>query len=172
MFKMPEGKEIDVEIVVQKGAIQPFDVESSPHILEEEKPSAHRIVRAGRIIGYVCDGLEKGQLLGGSSAEKRIAEIEKSDKPRFEAWEWSSNQLARVIELLPEAFEDFSETFGLVAGDHGIHRMMARDLSSVTKAMIEKEVVKGALAIDSGMVIDSQGEIGGDPEEVAAMVSI
>ena len=26
MFKMPEGKEIDVEIVVQKGAIQPFDV--------------------------------------------------------------------------------------------------------------------------------------------------
>ena len=26
MFKMPEGKIIDVEVVVQKGAIQPFDV--------------------------------------------------------------------------------------------------------------------------------------------------
>ncbi len=172
MFKMPEGKELDIEVVVQEGAIQPFDVGViSTYFGRRKTPSAHRIVRAGRVIGYVCDGLEKGQLLGGLAAQKRIAELEESEKPRFEAWEWSSNQLARVIELLPEAFEDFSETFGLVAGDHGIHRMMARDLSSVTKAMIEKEVVKGALAIDSGMVIDSQGEIGGDPEEVAAMVS-
>ena len=42
MFKMPEGKEIDVEVVVQKGAIQPFDVGvislSLIHISEPTRP--------------------------------------------------------------------------------------------------------------------------------------
>ena len=172
MFKMPEGEPIDVEVTTEKGAIQKFDTGVISTFFGRRKtPAAHRIVRAGRVIGYLCDGLEKGQLLGGDSAEARINELEASDKPIHRVNRYSSKQLAMVVELVPEAFEDFSETFGLVSGDHGIHRMMSRDLASITKAMNEQEVVKGALAIDSGMVIDSQGEIGGDPEEVAAMVS-
>ena len=56
MFDLPKGITVEQEIDVKEGVIQPFDYGViSTWVGKRKTPAGHRIVRAGRIVGYLAE---------------------------------------------------------------------------------------------------------------------
>ena len=168
MFNIPEGKPIDEKISVESGSIQPFDHGViSTWIGRRKTPTGHRLVRAGRIVAWVAESGKGKLLLAGKDARLRLEELESKENYRFVAGEYSISGLGTVAEVLPEAFEHAADRQGLLARGDAVVRLLTRDLSSVLRAMVDRETVRGAIAIDQGMLIDSVGELPNDAEQLA-----
>ncbi|MCS5533635.1 MAG: hypothetical protein NZ736_05200 [Candidatus Poseidoniaceae archaeon] len=170
MFDLPIGKPIKETISVEDGSIQPFDHGIITTWLGRRKtPSGHRLVRAGRIVAWICESGTGKYLLAGDEAKNRLNEIE-GDGARLEASQYSMAGLGSVADIIPESFEFNADRQGLIPRGDVVERLLSRDLSSVLRIICENITVRGAIAVDAGMLIDSVGELPGDAEELAAQV--
>ena len=91
MFDLPYGILIDNEIDVNDGSIMPFENGSiTTHLGRRSTASGHRIVRAGRIVGWIAEPDKGKVLLCGSAAKARLEELE-MDPHRLIAKAWSQS---------------------------------------------------------------------------------
>ena len=171
MFNLPDGTPIEEEIKVGDGIIQPFDNGViSTWIGRRKTPAGHRIVRAGRVIGWLSES-EKGKtLLGGKEARQRLEDIESKDSHRYTAGSYSLAGLGSVAEVVPEAFEFTADRQGLLPRGDALQRLMSRDLSAVLRVLMEQDTVRGGIVVDQGMLIDSVGELPADPDSLSAQI--
>ena len=171
MFDLPKGITVEEEIDVSEGVIQPFTHGViSTWIGKRKTPAGHRIVRSGRVVGYLAESEKASILLGGAEAKVRLLEIEAEGMCRFEAESYSMKGLGSIAEVIPEAFEHPADAQGLLARGDSVERLLSRDLSVVLAKLVENVTVRGAIAVDSGMLIDSAGELPTDGEQLAKEV--
>ena len=171
MFDLPKGITVEEEIDVSEGVIQPFTHGIiSTWIGKRKTPAGHRIVRSGRVVGYLAESDKASILLGGAEAKARLFEIEAEGMCRFEAESYSMKGLGAIAEVIPEAFEHPADAQGLLARGDSVERLLSRDLSVVLAKLVENVTVRGAIAVDSGMLIDSAGELPTDGEQLAKQV--
>jgi predicted regulator of Ras-like GTPase activity (Roadblock/LC7/MglB family) len=78
--------------------------------------------------------------------------------------------LGNVAEVIPEAFEHPADRQGLLPRGDSVERLLSRDLSTVLSKLVENVTVRGAIAVDAGMLIDSAGELPTDAETLAREV--
>ena len=72
VFELPNGKPVNEAISLEEGVLQPFAHGVISSFSGRRKtPYGHRLVRAGRVVGYLCDGDKKGVMLGGNEAKAR-----------------------------------------------------------------------------------------------------
>ncbi len=171
MFDLPKGITVEEDFEVSDGSIQPFAHGAiSTWIGKRKTPAGHRIIRAGRIVGWLAEGKKGSELLGGVEAKARLEEIESEGKCRFEATSYSLAGLGSVAEIIPEAFQHPADSQGLLPRGDSVERLLSRDLSAVLAKLVENVTVRGAIAVDAGMLIDSAGELPTDPENLAREV--
>ena len=171
MFDLPKGIAVETEIDVSEGAIQTFEHGViSTWIGKRKTPAGHRIVRAGRIVGYLAESEKASILLGGAEAKQRLFEIEAECRCRHEAQSYSMTGLGSVAEVIPEAFEHPVDAQGLMPKGDSVERLLSRDLSVVLAKLVDNIVVRGAIAVDAGMLIDSAGDLPTDGETLAKEV--
>ena len=171
MFDLPHIERFDDEVDVSPGAIQSFEHGFiTTWVGRRKTPFGHRLVRAGRIVGWICEGSSSTKLLGGADARSALEEAEKNQH-RLIASTCSMHGLAELAALLPEAFEFQADTQGLGTGGALTDRLFARNISAVLQALSDYEHVRGALAADQGIVIDSVGDLPGDAKELSATVA-
>ena len=171
MFDLPHIERIDDDVDVSAGAIQPFEHGYiTTWVGRRKTPFGHRLVRAGRIVGWICEGTSATKLLGGADAREALEEAEKNQH-RLIASSCSMHGLAELAALLPEAFEFQADAQGLGASNTLTERLFARNISAVLQALSDYEHVQGALAADQGILIDSMGDLPGKAEELSATVA-
>ena len=77
MFDLPHSEQIDEELNVSPGTIQPFENGYiTTWVGRRKTPYGHRLVRAGRIVGWLCEGDSATKLLGGGDARKALEAAE------------------------------------------------------------------------------------------------
>ena len=171
MFDLPKGITVDEEIDVADGSIQPFAHGAiSTWIGKRKTPAGHRLVRAGRIVGWIAESKKASVLLGGFEAKQRLNEIESEGMCRYVATSYSMAGLGSIAETIPEAFEHPADRQGLLPRGDSVERLLSRDLSSVLSKLVENVTVRGAIAVDAGMLIDSAGELPTDADTLAREV--
>ena len=170
MFDLPFGIPVKEEIDPNSDTIMPFEHGVITTFLGRRKtPAGHRLVRSGRIIGWLAEA-EKGKfLLCADEARSRLEELEK-DQHRLIAKSWTLHGLGLVAELVPEAFEHAADKQGLTASGDVLERLLSRDISMILELLSEREEVRGALAADQGMLVDSTGDLPGDGDELATQI--
>ncbi len=170
MFDLPYGILIDNEIDVSDGSIMSFDNGSvSTYVSRRATPSGHRIVRAGRVVGWIAEPVKGKILLCGSAAKARLEQIE-IDSHRLVAKAWSQAALGAIAEVIPEVFEHSADMRGLLGSGDSLERLLSRDLSSVLSKLVSRPEVRGGIAVDSGMLIDDAGDLPASAELLAAQV--
>ena len=166
MFELPIGKPVNETISFEEGVLQPFaHGVISTYAGRRKTPQGHRLVRAGRVVGYLCDANEKGVMLGGQEAKAALEAFEAEQKVRYVASSYTISRLGGLAEVVPEAFVHQADRQGLKSSTNAVERLLARDLSSVVRTLAEETTVRGAMAIDSGMLIDHAGDLPGLGEE-------
>ena len=86
MFDLPKGIAVETEIDVSEGVIQTFEHGViTTWIGKRKTPAGHRIIRAGRVVGYLAESEKASILLGGAEAKQRLLEIEAEGMCRHEA---------------------------------------------------------------------------------------
>ncbi len=171
MFNLPEGTKVEEEIDVGEGTIQAFDHGViTTWIGRRKTPTGHRLVRAGRIVGWLAEPSKGKLLLGGKEARLRLEEVEAEGSCRFTAGSYSLAGLGSVAEVVPEAFEFTADRQGLLARGNALQRLMSRDLSAVLRVLSEQETVRGGVVVDQGMLIDSIGDLPAEPESLSAQI--
>lgn len=174
MFEMPFGIPVDEEIMLTEGTLQPFaHGVISTWVGRRKTPAGHRLVRAGRIVGWLAEGskyTQKRDLLAGKEAQQALLAIESEQKARFTASEYTISGLGDVADLVPEAFVHQADRQGLRSMTNFVERLLVRDLSKVLANLVEDETVRGAIAIDSGMLIDESGDLPREADALATQI--
>lgn len=166
MFELPSGKPVNETISLEEGVLQSFAHGIvSTYAGRRKTPVGHRLVRAGRIVGYLAESDKKNVLLGGIEAKTALEGFEAEQKVRHLAWSYTIGGLGALAELVPEAFVHQADRQGLKSSTNAVERLLARDLSIVIRTLAEHTTVRGAMAIDSGMLIDHVGDLPGLGEE-------
>ena len=171
MFDLPKGIAVETEIDVSQGVIQNFEHGViTTWIGKRKTPAGHRIIRAGRTVGYLAESEKASIILGGAEAKQRLLEIEAAGMCRHEAQSYSMTGLGSVAEVIPEAFEHPVDAQGLMPKGDSVERLLSRDLSVVLAKLVDNVAVRGAIAVDAGMLIDSAGDLPTDGEILAKEV--
>ena len=171
MFDLPKGIAVETEIDVSEGVIQTFEHGViTTWIGKRKTPAGHRIIRAGRAVGYLAESENASILLGGAEAKQRLVEIEAEGMCHYEAQSYSMIGLGSVAEVIPEAFEHPVDAQGLMPRGDSVERLLSRDLSVVLAKLVDNVAVRGAIAVDAGMLIDSAGDLPTDGETLAKEV--
>ena len=170
MFDLPFGIPVTEEINPTAETIMPFDHGVITTFLGRRKtPTGHRLVRSGRIIGWLAEA-EKGKfLLCADEARLRLEEIE-DEQHRLVAKSWTIQGLGLVADHIPEAFEYAADRQGLSASGDVLERLLSRDMSMILELLSQRDEVRGALAADQGMLVDSTGDLPGDGNELATQI--
>ncbi len=170
MFDLPYGIPIDDEIDVSDGAILPFENGAiTTYLGRRSTASGHRIVRAGRIVGWIAEPAKGKVLLCGAAAKARLEELE-IDLHRLIGKSWSQSALGAIAEILPESFEHSADIRGLIGAEDSLERLLSRDLSAVIANLVSRPEVRGGIAVDSGMLIDDAGDLPASADLLAAQV--
>tara|TARA_B100000242_G_scaffold143438_1_gene102113 strand:- start:2057 stop:5179 length:3123 start_codon:yes stop_codon:yes gene_type:complete len=170
MFDLPYGIFVDNEIDVSDGSIMPFEHGSiTTYLGRRSTASGHRIVRAGRIVGWIAEPSKGKTLLCGAAAKAQLESLEK-DPHRLTARAWTQSALGSVAEVIPEAFEHGADMRGLIGSGDSLERLLSRDLSAVLGNLVARPEVRGGIAVDSGMLIDDAGDLPASAEVLAAQV--
>ena len=170
MFELPYGALVDEEIDVTYGSIMPFEHGCiSTYMGRRTTAAGHRIVRAGRVVGWIAEPETGKVLLCGNAARERLEELEK-EQHRLKAKSWTQAALGSVAEVLPEAFEHAADRRGLTGYGDSVERLLVRDLSAVLNHISERPEVRGGIAVEGGMLIDDAGDLPATPLELAAQV--
>ena len=170
MFDLPYGMPVDDEIDISDGAIMPFENGSvTTYLGRRSTASGHRIVRAGRVVGWIAEPAKGKVLLCGNAAKGRL-ELLEMDQHRLVARVWTQSALGSVAEVVPEAFEHSADMRGLLGAGDSLERLLSRDLSAVLSNLVQRPEVRGGIAVDSGMLIDDAGDLPSGADELAAQV--
>ncbi|MBS74026.1 MAG: hypothetical protein CMA91_07270 [Euryarchaeota archaeon] len=170
MFELPYGALVDEEIDVTFGSIMPFEHGCiSTYMGRRTTAVGHRIVRAGRVVGWISEPETGKVLLCGNAARERLEDLEK-EQHRLKAKSWSQSALGSVAEVLPEAFEHAADRRGLTGYGDSVERLLVRDLSAVLNHISARPEVRGGIAVEGGMLIDDAGDLPATPAELAAQV--
>jgi len=170
MFELPYGAIVDEEIDVTYGSIMPFEHGCiSTYMGRRATAVGHRIVRAGRVVGWIAEPENGKILLCGNAARERLEELEK-EQHRLKAKSWSQSALGAVAEVLPEAFEHAADRRGLTGYGDSVERLLVRDLSAVLNNIAARTEVRGGIAVEGGMLIDDAGDLPASAEQLAAQV--
>ena len=170
MFDLPYGIPIDDEIDVSDGAIMPFENGAiTTYLGRRSTASGHRIVRAGRIVGWIAEPAKGKVLLCGAAAKARLEELE-IDLHRLIGKSWSQSALGAIAEIIPESFEHSADIRGLIGAEDSLERLLSRDLSAVIANLVSRPEVRGGIAVDSGMLIDDAGDLPASADLLAAQV--
>ena len=170
MFDLPYGIPVDDEIDVSDGSIMPFENGCiTTYLGRRSTASGHRIVRAGRVIGWIAEPGKGNALLCGAAAKERLDELE-NDPHKLVANAGSQSALGSVAETVPEAFEHQADIRGLLGAGDSLDRLLSRDLSAVLSQLIQRPEVRGGIAVDSGMLIDGAGDLPSSADKLAAQV--
>jgi predicted regulator of Ras-like GTPase activity (Roadblock/LC7/MglB family) len=170
MFDLPYGMPVDDEIDVSDGAILPFENGSiTTYLGRRSTASGHRIVRAGRVVGWIAEPAKGKVLLCGKAAKDRLETLE-IDQHRLIARAWTQSALGSVAEIVPEAFEHSADMRGLLGSGDSLERLLSRDLSAVLANLSQRPEVRGGIAVDSGMLIDDAGDLPSSADKLAAQV--
>ena len=174
MFELPFGTPVDEELDLTEGVLQPFaHGVISTWVGRRKTPAGHRLVRAGRIVGWLAEGskyTQKRDLLAGEEAQEALLALELEQKVRFTASEYSISGLGDVAEIVPEAFIHQADRQGLRSMTNFVERLLARDLSKVLEHLVKDDTVRGAIAIDSGMLIDEVGQLPRDADSLSNQI--
>ncbi len=166
MFELPAGRPVNQTISLEEGVLQPFAHGAiSTYLGRRKTPVGHRLVRGGRVVGYLVDAEEKNTLLGGVEAKQRLEQLETEQKSRLLGSSYTIAELGSLAELVPEAFVHQADRQGLKSSSNAVERLLSRDLSTVIRTLEANATVRGAMAIDSGMLIDHVGDLPGLGEE-------
>ena len=166
MFELPVGRPVNQTISLEEGVLQPFAHGAiSTYLGRRKTPVGHRLVRGGRVVGYLADAEEKNTLLGGVEAKQRLEQLEAEQKARLLGSSYTIAELGSLAELVPEAFVHQADRQGLKSSSNAVERLLSRDLSTVIRTLEANATVRGAMAIDSGMLIDHVGDLPGLGEE-------
>ena len=166
MFELPAGRPVNQTISLEEGVLQPFAHGAiSTYLGRRKTPVGHRLVRGGRVVGYLADAEEKNTLLGGVEAKQRLEQLEAEQKSRLLGSSYTIAELGSLAELVPEAFVHQADRQGLKSSSNAVERLLSRDLSTVIRTLEANATVRGAMAIDSGMLIDHVGDLPGLGEE-------
>ena len=166
MFELPAGRPVNQTISLEEGVLQPFAHGAiSTYLGRRKTPVGHRLVRGGRVVGYLADAEEKNTLLGGVEAKQRLEQLETEQKSRLLGSSYTIAELGSLAELVPEAFVHQADRQGLKSSSNAVERLLSRDLSTVIRTLEANATVRGAMAIDSGMLIDHVGDLPGLGEE-------
>ena len=166
MFELPTGRPVNQTISLEEGVLQPFAHGAiSTYLGRRKTPVGHRLVRGGRVVGYLADAEEKNTLLGGVEAKQRLEQLETEQKSRLLGSSYTIAELGSLAELVPEAFVHQADRQGLKSSSNAVERLLSRDLSTVIRTLEANATVRGAMAIDSGMLIDHVGDLPGLGEE-------
>ena len=162
MFELPQGTPVNEPITLIEGELQPFahGVISS-YAGRRKTPVGHRLVRGGRIVGWVAEADDKKVMLGGAEARAALEALEANQKVRHLATSYTLGGLGRLADTLPEAFEHQADRQGLGPASNVVERLLSRDLSTVIRELASHTTVRGAMAIDTGMLIDHAGDLPG-----------
>ena len=162
MFELPRGKPINEAISIVEGELQPFahGIISS-YAGRKKAPLGHRFVRGGRIVGWLTQTDDGKTILGGREARIEIERIEAEQNVRYIANAYTTHELGKVANIVPEAFEHQADRQGLISTGNIVERLLSRDLSSVVRELAAHPTVRGAMAIDAGMLIDHAGDLPG-----------
>ena len=170
MFDLPYGMPVENEIDVSDGVILPFENGSITTFLgRRSTASGHRIVRAGRVVGWIAEPAKGKVLLCGKAAKERLESLE-IDQHRLVARAWTQSALGSVAEIVPEAFEHSADMRGLLGAGDSLERLLSRDLSAVLANLVQRPEVRGGIAVDSGMLIDDAGDLPSSADKLAAQV--
>ena len=102
MFELPSGKPVNEAIVLEEGVLQPFAHGIvSTYAGRRKTPAGHRLIRAGRIVGYLAESDKKNVLLGGIEAKTALESFEAEQKVRHLAWSYTIGGLGALAELVP-----------------------------------------------------------------------
>ncbi|HJM54939.1 MAG TPA: hypothetical protein QGI72_01690 [Poseidonia sp.] len=174
MFELPFGTPVNEELDLTEGILQPFaHGVITTWVGRRKTPIGHRIVRAGRIVGWLAEGskyTQKRDLLAGEEAQEALFALELEQKVRFTASEYTISGLGDVAEIVPEAFIHQADRQGLRSMTNFVERLLVRDLSKVLAHLVKDDTVRGAIAIDSGMLIDDVGDLPRDAESLSAQI--
>ena len=136
MFELPNGTPVNEPIDVEEGSLQPFAHGSiSTYAGRRKKQVGHRIVRGGRIVGYLVESDQKNGLLGGAEAKHALEALEAEQKVRYMATAYTISELCGLAELIPEAFVHQADRQGLKSRNNAVERLLARDLSVVIRTL-------------------------------------
>lgn len=170
MFDLPYGMPVDDEIDVSDGSILPFENGSvTTYLGRRSTASGHRIIRAGRVVGWIAEPAKGKVLLCGKAAKDRLETLE-MEQHRLIAKVWTQSALGSVAEVIPEAFEHAADMRGLIGSGDSLERLLSRDLSAVLSKLILRPEVRGGIAVDSGMLIDDAGDLPSSADMLAAQV--
>ena len=170
MFELPYGNPVDEEFDLSEGGILPFEHGAiSTYLGRRNSPSGHRIVRAGRVVGWLAEPKKGKDLLCGAKAKQQLSELEQ-DSHRHKAVSWSQQALGAVAELVSDAFEHSADIRGLLGSGDSLERLLSRDLSAVLDHLSQRPEVRGAIAVDQGMLIDSAGDLPANSDKLAVQV--
>ena len=170
VFDLPYGVLVDDEIDVEDGAILPFEYGCiTTYLGRRSTASGHRIIRSGRIVGWVAEPATGKTLLCGIAAKERLTELE-ADGHRLVARAWSQSALGSVAQIIPEAFEHNADMRGLIGSGDSLERLLSRDLSVILDNLVQRPEVRGGIAVDSGMLIHDAGELPSTADSLATQV--
>ena len=162
MFELPQGRPVTEPITLREGELQAFAHGAiSTYLGRRKTPVGHRLVRGGRIVGWMVEDGSANVMLGGAEAKAMLESMEAEQKVRHTARSYTLQGLGSLAEVLPEAFEHQADRHGLKSSGNMVERLLARDLSTVIRELTAHPTVRGALAIDAGMVIDHAGDLPG-----------
>ena len=84
MFDLPYGMPVDDEIDVSDGSILPFENGSvTTYLGRRSTASGHRIIRAGRVVGWIAEPAKGKVLLCGKAAKDRLETLENWIESQF-----------------------------------------------------------------------------------------
>ena len=170
MFGLPPGKkndvdeEVDLRVVTSEihyGSISFYKPRS-------KKPSAHRLIADGGVVGTLCEkDARKRTYVGGKTAERALKKLAKEKKMRAVSQVWTQQEFAAVAIQLPMAFDDLSLLTGLAPKPSISSSLSSMHSMSFIKSLCERTQVLGAMASQKGMVIHSEGELPAAADKLA-----
>ena len=102
MFTLPPGEPIETEIDIEVGSIQPFDFGViTTWVGRRKTPSGHRLIRAGRTVGWISEDIDTNEIHGGQKGRAALETLEAENKIRHTADQYSQRGLGLIAELLP-----------------------------------------------------------------------
>ena len=161
MFELPQGQPFEEPFSIEEGTLLPFAHGAiTTKIGRRKTASGHRLVRGGKVVAWVALN-EDGALLGGIDARMELERIERDNKTKQFATSYTIRGLGDVADAIPEAFEHQADRQGLGTTVNFVERLLARDLSTVVEQLAANVTVRGALAMDGGLLIDHAGDLPG-----------
>ena len=169
MFELPQGKPVSDDEHLDLDKISfPFEYGAISYYKPRAKsPCGHRLICAGKAIGWLADGEKRKQFIGGDIAKNKLAQIAHKSKLTAVGSEWTIHQFKVVAEQFVFAFTETDGLTTILPPPGHVAKLAARDLSMLTDELASRPMVNGAIAFENGILINSAGKLPADAKQLA-----